>query len=147
VTRIEFDRSFQFLAAMDAAIATATEKSAVELVEKLKAKLQGPRHGRTYTVSGKPSPHTASAPGEAPAHWEGILAGAIKHLPLPGGGQEIFVDDDEAAYAGKFLEFGSPGGKIAARPWFRPTADAHEAEYVATIEAAAAAALGILGRG
>jgi len=144
MTRIEFDRSFQFLAAMDLAVAAATEASAKELVDQLQRKLLGWRAGRIYTVSGKPSPHQASAPGEAPAHWTGVLAGAIKHLPLPGGGQEVFVDDDEAAYAGKFLEFGSPGGKIAARPWFRPTADAHEAEYTATIEAAAAKVLGIL---
>ncbi len=123
------DASIELLSRLRVAAEAATERSAEGLIEKMQAKLNEPKSGRTYGA------HSASAPGEAPATDTGTLERALHHLPARGGGQEVFVGE-EASYAARYLEEGSPGGKIAPRPWFWPAVEAHRADYTAELEAA-----------
>src|SRR3954462_7426467 len=90
---IDFDRSAEVLALIEGAALAATERSAEALVLRMRAKLHEPKSGRTYTSRTRPSPHTASAPGESPANWTGNLARSTQHVPIPGG-QEVFVSDE-----------------------------------------------------
>jgi hypothetical protein len=119
------DHSARVLAAFEEAALRAVEESADDLVEKLRERLRGQRTGRLY------GSHRASAPGEAPATDTGGLEEATQSRPVSGG-MEVYVGD-EASYAARFLEWGSPGGKIAPRPWFWPTVEEHRADFTEAV--------------
>ncbi len=141
------DHSAAILNLLSLVTQRGTEQAGEALQAKLRGKLLGPRRGRTYTASGKPSPHIASAPGEAPAHWTGQLADAVSVRQARdaggrfSGGWEVYVDPEKAPYAANYLEYGSPGGKIAPRPWFWPTVEEFEGEFAAIMTAAVKEAL------
>ena len=84
----------------------------------------GPKSGRTYTNNDKrPSKHVASAPGEAPANWEGGLRRGIKVLTDEGKTVTWVVStakSKEGVDYGAVLEFGSKDGRIKKRPFLRP---------------------------
>lgn len=122
------DDSLRILANMQHIAQVATATSAEHLVEWLRQELHGARSGKNYRG------HIASAPGEAPATQTGTLERAVQSRPIKNG-QEVFVAP-EADYAAKYLEFGSPGGRVAPRPFFYSTTEAHLLEYARAIEAA-----------
>lgn len=139
------DRANAILALLEVEIAAANMATAEAIGEGAKRKiLEGPHTGTLYTgdvafrtIKGRvvplpgpdtsrPYPHQASAPGEPPANWTGVLAGAIKTEAGPGPGDAtVLVDDSEAPYAARFLENGSPGGFIQPRPFFHPSVEEH----------------------
>ena len=119
------DHSLRVLAALQRAAERAAEESAAELVEKLRTALHGPRTGRMY------GSHRASAPGEAPATDTGLLERSTRARMVPGG-VEVYVDE-EAGYAARYLEWGSPGGKVAPRPWFYPTVEEHRVDFALAV--------------
>jgi hypothetical protein len=69
-----------------------------------------PKTGRIYKVKGKPNPHQASAPGEAPANWTGKLMKSVRYRAYSWSRMEF---GDYAPY-GKWLEDGTK--KMSARP-------------------------------
>jgi phage gpG-like protein len=98
----------------------ALDEGAEILAGETKLSMRGEKHGRYYKVSKTGKAHRASAPGEAPAIDTGALVNSItvassvneKYSRMIGTNQE----------QAEILEFGSPGGKIAPRPFFRPAA-------------------------
>jgi hypothetical protein len=118
------DHSAVLLRRIEAAVQQATEESADDLVEKMRARLREPKSGRPYGAAGT---HVASAPGEPPATDTGNLERSTQSRPIPGGA-EVFVSE-AASYAALYLEEGSPSGRIAPRPWFWPTAEQHRDDY------------------
>lgn len=101
-----------------------------ELVADLKAELNKPGTGRTYTTNfytdkqgrvrpvGTRPPHTASAPGQPPAPDSGDLRDSIDGEVVRGmGGPTVEVGTDKEY--GPYLEYGT--SKMLARPWLRPT--------------------------
>jgi HK97 gp10 family phage protein len=95
----------------------------------VRTKLTGGRHGRVYTVLfytdregrvhpyGHRPPHTASAPGEAPARDSGTLlrAMAVEVERIPFG---ALLSIKSGAPYSHYLEFGT--SKMRPRPYMRP---------------------------
>ena len=87
---------------------------------------QDPKTGRIYKKPGTNATWQASAPGESPAVRFGPLAKSITHEVLVRRreivgrvGTNITTDDGKPL--GLWLEIGTPGGKIAQRPYLRPS--------------------------
>ena len=80
----------------------------------------GPRSGRTYVRYGRV--HTASAPGEPPAVDTGAFRNSWQPLVVSNG-SSIFISKIKSTKRvggmnhGDMLEYGTPGGKIAPRPY------------------------------
>lgn len=95
-----------------------------------------PKSGHVYTSGPQPLPHQASAPGESPATWTGDLAASLDAHPLGPTSAEATAGTDHA----KAMEFGSPDGKVAARPFMLPSSEEErpkfEAEMAQVVEAA-----------
>lgn len=89
--------------------------------------LDGPKTGHVYLSDTKPSPHQASAPGEAPANWTGELVDSIQIRPVDATTVDVAVT---AEYAAR-LEYGE--GAIAARPFLTPAADEVRAQFTEQI--------------
>lgn len=85
--------------------------------------LSPPKTGRVYRSRTKPSPHQASAPGEAPADWTGELQ---RSLTTERTGRLAAVVK-VAARHGARLELGGRG--VAPRPFLRPAAEAARPEF------------------
>ncbi len=85
--------------------------------------LRGQRNGRRYRVPGKRVYYTASAPGEPPAVRTGLFRISWKPTALKEGDTYISrVESDRRTDNGKFLlgeilEQGTPGGRMAPRPY------------------------------
>lgn len=103
---------------------------AQELRTELVQTLSQPGRGRTYTdkflmVDGRPlpiggkrdKPHTASAPGDAPAVDSGDLRNSIGVQKMKDGHYRVGTNKKHGLY----MEFGTR--KVAARPWMRPTVE------------------------
>lgn len=86
--------------------------------------MRGQRSGRTYR---KPTGgrYTASAPGEPPAWRTGTLARSWR--PIPNGNNPTI--ESNVKYA-EYMENGTPGGKIAPRPYAQQTVDKAEPEII-----------------
>lgn len=80
----------------------------------IKRTLHGQRSGHTYIVTKTGRPHTASAPGEAPARLAGDLVGSITTAPDPSSTALYYVGSDKL-YA-PILELGSK--YMEPRPFF-----------------------------
>ena len=99
---------------------------AVECVHlKVPETLLGPRTGRWYKVPGTETLYQASAPGEAPAQATGELRRTIA--------TEVKKEGSSwAGYCGTRLEYGLKlevgDGKVAPRPWLRPSFEKAEGE-------------------
>jgi len=73
--------------------------------------------GRIYNINGKR--HQASAPGEAPANLTGKLARSVGSS-ISGYDTLVIGERGHIAPYAKYLEYGSPEGKILKRPHLRP---------------------------
>lgn len=123
--RMEIVSDLTMLAAerVDAAAAAAVAEGAARIRDDARHRVEAPpKTGRIYTSKTKPSPHQASAPGEAPANWTGnLMENITSHMVAS---HEAVVEVEAAAdYGYKYLEFGSDGGKIAPRPFFTPAVE------------------------
>jgi hypothetical protein len=78
--------------------------------------------------------HRASAPGEAPATDTGLLATSGYTEKKGSADYEVGFT---AEYAQK-LEFGTPGGKIAPRPFLRPAVEQHREGFLTALAEATA---------
>ncbi len=88
------------------AVLVTTRATAIQMIE------SGGRSGRHYPRL----PNRSSAPGEPPKTQSGRLATSMT-IPEVSGREGSF---GEAVHHAAFLEFGTPGGKIAPRPHLRP---------------------------
>lgn len=73
----------------------------------------------------RPTEHQASAPGEAPANWEGGLRSGIK-VYTDEGKTTVYVassaiDPKSGVDYAPLMELGSDGGKIKKRPYLAPS--------------------------
>lgn len=131
------DRIPEVLAAIRAQMQIAVEETAKAVVETAQHAIENPpKTGHIYKYGPEPLPHQASAPGEAPANWTGALRDSIKSEMVEETATHVIArvtagEGLRYPYA-RYLEFGSPAGKIAARPYFYPAAD----ENVGTLRAA-----------
>jgi hypothetical protein len=78
--------------------------------------------------------HRASAPGEAPATDTGLLA-------TSGYTEKKGTADHEVGFTAEYaqkLEFGTPGGKIAPRPFLRPAIEQYRDGFIAAMREATA---------
>lgn len=136
---VVFDRSDSVLAAIRWAAARAVTQTAAGVQVRAQRKIADPpKTGRVYHSKTKPSPHQASAPGQPPADWTGALHNAVETgLPVQtAAGTEaiVRVNKAEAPYGAKFLEFGSPSGKIAPRPFFYNSVSEEAPEFVERVK-------------
>lgn len=74
--------------------------------------LRGQRGGRVYKLAHKNTTYAASAPGEPPAVRTGTLMKSWR--PVQSGNNPAI--ESNVPYAG-YMEEGTPGGKIAPRPY------------------------------
>lgn len=101
--------------------------------------LDPPKTGRIYLSRTKPSPHQASAPGEAPANWTGALRKNVRyrvygHDRMEFGDGVIKSAKEGAGLYGKYLEEGTK--KIKPRPHVGRTVDEKQKDNFKTIERA-----------
>jgi phage gpG-like protein len=104
----------------------AVLKTALYFEGRVKKKLTGIRHGRTYWIGrGKRKrPHIASAPGEAPAVLTGKLRQSITHSDVRWEGDDAVSEVGSSVPYAARLEFGgvdSRGIRILPRPYFSAT--------------------------
>ena len=97
-------------------------------IDDIKTAMLAPKHGRVYTKHG----HTwkASAPGESPAVFTGKLIDSLSYetetRAAAGGGVTVVGRIGTLGVSGKqnkymlWMELGTPGGKVAPRPYLRP---------------------------
>jgi len=97
----------------EALVEGAARSTAARAAEKV---LDPPKTGRIYKSKRKPSPHQASAPGEAPANWTGAL---VLSITARKAGKLAWEVRAGTPYARR-LEFGSASGKVAPRPFMLP---------------------------
>lgn len=107
----------------------ATEYAVKRIAARAKKAIQSPpKSGKVYTSTKQPSPHQASAPGEAPANWTGELAEHVKAHRVAANQCEVRIDG--VPYAAR-LEFG--GAHMAPRPFLGPAAEAERDAYRAKL--------------
>ena len=93
-------------------VAPEIEREVVRLIK------SPPKTGRLYSFGGRI--HQASAPGEAPADLTGQLAESVgSEVTSP---TQLVIGDDVSAPHGRWMEFGTDDGRIAARPHLKPAA-------------------------
>jgi len=99
--------------ALDQGLAATAADARAEAVKSIQ---RGPKTGRTYPrVRGRRgSPHTASAPGQAPATDTGRLASSIRAARSLAGDHLVGT----ALEYGRALEFGT--SRMQPRPWLLP---------------------------
>ena len=100
-------------------------QAAKNVIQRMQDSFEEPKSGRVYNKRG--SPHVASAPGEAPAIWDGELYDSFYIRRLNQYAVGIGSHDPKA----ELLEYG--GAAIAPRPYVRPALAAEQREYVNTI--------------
>jgi HK97 gp10 family phage protein len=120
------------LAALGDEVREATGRVVQETAQDLEAAIkleiqQGAKTGRVYRRGGVS--HRASAPGEAPASDTGTLIGSIQHERENAHAYSVGSRLDYAA----FLEYGT--SRMAARPFFRPAAEAIKPVFRGRLEA------------
>jgi hypothetical protein len=108
----------QLISAMERNIMNALDEGADMIADEAKLSMAEAKRGRSYKVSKTGKPHQASAPGEAPAIDTGALVNSIVVAGAMGDKYKRYVLTNQE-YA-QHLEFGTPGGKIAPRPFMRP---------------------------
>jgi hypothetical protein len=110
-TTIVFNNLPGIVAKVEAALEGVIKESAENIREDVHREMNKPKHGRFYVIGGKP--HTASAPGEAPAVFTGDLIASIKEKKV---GKLTWIVPAEGKQA--LWEYGLYG--FPARPYFRP---------------------------
>ena len=90
-----------------------------------------PKTGRLYFRNG--SIHQASAPGESPANLTGDLRDSIYAETTSPYRLQLIADENYAPHA-IWMEFGTEDGRIAPRPFIRPTGKAMAREVVQAIQ-------------
>jgi len=129
--KIVLERIPEIFTIVKSAVMEAELHTAQELAQAMREKItSGSKSGEVY------GGHQASAPGEAPADWHHGLLESIGSVPISGGGASAFAGGESAPYEAEDLEYGSPGGKIAARPLVTPTAEEFKPIFVANISQA-----------
>jgi len=113
--------------------ATLLTKVALDGVTFINTEFRSKHSGKVYgrgikkkgRGKGKKIEHQASAEGEPPAIDTGALAASIE--PYIDGAEELLVTTVNAGteYA-ELLEYGSPGGTLAPRPFMQPMNDRAE---------------------
>lgn len=99
--------------------ARVVKETITEIKDDIETAMRLPKSGVVY------GSHQASAPGDAPAVDEGDLIDSLQaEMTGPTAG-EVRVDDPKGA----LLEYGSAGGKIAARPFMTPAANANRQRF------------------
>lgn len=112
------DNSAAILADLRKALGEGVQKTGEAMVDYMKGQMTAAKSGAVRAG------HTASAPGEAPANEHDKLMATLESTPTGETSALVSGGGPEAPYLAEDLEFGSPGGKIAARPLFVPAADA-----------------------
>ena len=86
--------------------------------------LRGQRSGRRYRIPGKKVYYTASAPGEPPAARSGLFRISWQPTALKEGNtyisrveSDLEVGTKKTYLLGEILEKGTPGGRMAPRPY------------------------------
>ena len=115
------DKAFLIVSAMSFTVPKGIKQGLLdvgpELMREVKRRIQyPPKTGRVYIIGGKR--HQASAPGEAPANLTGNLVRSVRYT-VPSDNRLVIGEVKSAPYA-KYLEKGSPGGKILPRPHLKP---------------------------
>lgn len=77
--------------------------------------LRGQRSGKSYTIAHTKRKYRASAPGEPPAARTGTLRRSWRPVQYGDTGKNPAIESD-VPYA-HYMEEGTPGGKIAPRPF------------------------------
>lgn len=109
-------------------------RAANELRNSVMEVLAGDRDGKTYYVPGTRVKYKASKPGEAPANRTGGLRLSFDNARIEsantGSGSytvrsitESHLITNGGESLGAMLDEGTPGGKIAPRPFIQPTID------------------------
>ena len=118
---MDFEITDLGIAAVSSAIQKAVRRAEREIAdstaEKIRCSFRKPKSGRTYKRKPRGS-YRASAPGEPPANVTTTLSESVGAVYLDDGA-EIVVTDEMA----HTMEFGTAGGKIAARPFLAPEVD------------------------
>lgn len=121
---------------LEAAVRAAALETGKEIVEEAQRSIREyAKHGRAYRRDEEE--YTASAPGEPPANVSGDLADSITVEPTEDGA-EVKVTDRIA----HTMEFGSEGGKVAARPFLVPAVESQREAHKARIADALRGGLG-----
>lgn len=115
----EFNHFPEILAKFRTAIDSGLFEGAEIIASEVKLSMRAAKHGITRKSSRTGKAHTASAPGESPAIDTSALVNSITNKKEGPNARSISTNQEYAA----FLEFGTPGGKIAARPFLRPAAE------------------------
>ena len=126
---------------LPAQTARVVRQTTMEIERQVKKSMEGPKHGRAYALNpvkrkatrrdvaagfagsrGEKMTvgwtfHRASAPGEAPARWYGVLASSIQSNFHNNGLLGVVFTNTEY---GVYLEYGTR--KMAARPFMQPAA-------------------------
>lgn len=111
-----FNHIPNFIDSLKNNVIDALDDSAGMIEGEIKMSMRDGKHGRSYKVSKSGKPHTASAPGEPPA----IDTGALVNSITTESPSEYVREVGTAMEYAQHLEFGTPGGKIAPRPFIRP---------------------------
>lgn len=112
-------------------VSRAVVGTALELQGEVKTSIaRGPASGRTYQKYNPRRTHTASAPGQPPMSDTGRLVNSIEFEKV---GDLTATVGSKLAYA-VHLEYGT--SRMAARPFFRPAAEAIRPKFMARLERA-----------
>lgn len=111
-TQSEFER-------LKRALVDLLDRESKKILEDIRASMRAPKSGRRYY--GPRGPYIASAPGESPAVKSGKLIGSLRARKSRGGLRVRIAA--EVGY-GKLLEYGTPQGMIAPRPFMGPAKNA-----------------------
>lgn len=124
---VDVDRLSGLGARVHSLLGDVLDKTAQDVQQNAVARIQdGPATGRMY---GK---HQASAPGEAPATDQGLLANSIQWQPTGDLSREVAV----GAEYGAPLEYGTEDGRIAPRPFLTPAIEDNRESFRAMVASA-----------
>lgn len=114
-------------------MASRGTRAANELRNETMKVLKGGRSGKSYYKLGSRVKYTASAPGEAPANRTGNLRESFNktrtYADVIGNSMEVHAINESALRTekgyllGDLLDEGTPGGKIAPRPFKQKAID------------------------
>jgi len=116
---VEYDLLPQMTAHMLANAERETKRAAEEVIDEARRLMELPKTGRWYYG------HHASAPGEAPAIYTQELYDSLKVGKINPFQWMTFSDSDHAY----IMEYGTPNGQIAPRPYFKPAYEYAKKRY------------------
>lgn len=124
VTKVEFNHFPRLKEEARGRARDVVRMTAVNIWAEARDSMEGPKSGRIYRRSGKE--HQASAPGEAPAIDYGLLVNSLQWEMESELTAVIYTNQKQAAW----LEFGTPSGRMAARPFMTPAAEKNRQAFI-----------------